>query len=108
MQNALNVNADLFQIVQVVEELEEMSLLQPSGTLDLVNLAFAALQKVNFDSSDADFFKLARITLLMKKLAQQDQVGVSFKSEIMRKKPQLTTTNKIVVNLSTSVRKAIL
>jgi hypothetical protein len=44
----------------------------------------------------------------MKKLTQQDQVGVSLKSEIMRKKPQLTPTNKIVVNLSTSVRKAIL
>ena len=108
MQNALNVNADLFQIVQVVDELEEMRLLQPPRTLNLVDFAFAALQKVDFDSSDADFFKLARVTLLVQKFAQQDQVWVSLKSEIMRKKPQLTTTNKIVVNLSTSVRKAIL
>src|SRR3989337_829854 len=102
MQHALNLNADLLQVVQVVEELEEMRLLQPSGTLNLVNLAFAALQKVNFDSPNAYFFKLARITLLMQEFAQQNQVRVSFKGQVVREKPQLTKTNKKIINLRTS------
>lgn len=108
MQHAFHINADFLQAVQIIEKLEQMCLLQSAGTLYLVDFAFAQLQKVNFNPPNAHFLKLAPIALLMKKLAQQDQVGVSFKSEIMRKKPQLTPTNKIVVNLSTSVRKAIL
>lgn len=84
-----------------------MRLLQTPRTLNLMNLTFAPFQKVNLNPADADLLKLTAIALLMQKFTQQDQIRISLQSQIMRKKPQFTNTNKKIINLRTSKRKAV-
>jgi hypothetical protein len=59
------------QVVEVVEELVEVGILRLSGTLDLMNLTTRS-NKIDLDPPDLHLLAPARITSLMKKLAEKN------------------------------------
>jgi len=73
MEYTLNVGTELSEIIDIIQELEEVSLLNTSRTFNFMNYT-PALEKVHFDPSDTYLFHLASITRFMKKLAKQDKI----------------------------------
>jgi len=62
-----------FQVVEIVEELIEVSVFSLSGTLNLMNLTTRS-NKINLDPADLHLLPSTGVAPLMKKLPEKNQV----------------------------------
>ena len=99
VQHSATVNPRIsLQVVEVVHELVEVGILSPTRTLDLMNLTGRA-NKIDLDPTDLNLLTPTRITPLMKKLPEKNQIGGFLHLKPARKQPEFSLANEIVIHL---------
>jgi hypothetical protein len=87
MKKPLTIHTRItLQIIKIVKKLKEMRVLSLTGTLDLMDLATRP-NKVDLDPANLNLLPPSRITTLMQKPPQQDEVRGLLHFQAVREQP---------------------